>query len=106
MYWRPASIPAPIAGGWPMWDFAIMSESSPVGPETLLPVTDSPPVAETAQASQIAIGLPVQPKAAVSRDGSFLKPDNVAALGAGLYLSGAGVLLARLLGGVLIGQEG
>ncbi len=94
MHWHPASIPAPIAGGWPEWPFAIVDENPPAGPET--------PAAKAAGSTQNAAGQQALPKAPVTQERSFLKPAGIAALALAGYISGAGIMLARLLTGLAL----
>ena len=91
MYWHPASIPAPIAGGWLEWPFAIVDVNPPARPET--------PAAKAAGSTQNAAGPQALPKAAIAQERSFLKPIGVAALAIAGDIGGTGIMLARLLFG-------
>ncbi len=96
MYWHPASIPAPIAGGWLEWPFAIVDVNPPAGPET------SSPAAAAAGSRQNAAGPQALPKPAVPQERSFLKPVSIAALALAGYIAGTGIMLARLLLGLAL----
>ena len=95
-HWHPASIPAPVAGGWPAWPFGIMDENPPAGKET------SPPAAKAARSPQDAAELAALPEAAGTQERSFLKPVSIAALAIAGYIGGAGLMLARLLIGLAL----
>ena len=96
MHWHPASIPAPIAGGWADWPFAIMDENPPAGPET------SHPAAKAVGSPQNAAGPEALPQAAVTQERSFLKHVSIAALALTGYACGTGIMLARLLIGLAL----
>ena len=96
MHWHPASIPAPIAGGWLEWPFGIMDENPPAGRET------SPPAAKTAGSPQHAAEPLALPEAGVTQEPSFLKTAGVAAPVLAGYIGGTGILLARLLIGLAL----